>query len=89
MERLARRGEAHPDPEIAAMALQWAQLVLSAEPVYARMERSRWLRVGAFAVEVVSAGFVKDFSRSVHERRTRRLARQIIHASTSGPRDRE
>lgn len=84
MERLARRGKLHPDPEIAALAVQWARLVLSVEPLYARLERSRWLRVCAFVVEIVSVGFVRDFSGSVHERRSRRLAQRIMHASLSG-----
>ena len=80
MERLAKRAEVHPDPEIAALALQWARLLLSAEPRYARLEASRWLRVRAFVVEIISAGFVQDFSRSVHERRSRRLAQRIVLA---------
>jgi hypothetical protein len=80
MERLASRGERHPDPQIAALAQQWAELVLSAEPRYARFEQYPWLRVWAFVVEIVSVGFVQDFTRSVHERRSRRLAQRIMKA---------
>lgn len=80
MERLARRGKVHPGPEIAALALQWARLVLSEEPRYARLEASPWLRVRAFVVEIVSLGLVQDFGRSVQERRSRRLAERIVRA---------
>jgi hypothetical protein len=80
MERLAKRGEVHPDPEIAESALRWARLVLSVEPRYARLEASRWLRAPAFVVEIISAGFVRDFSGWIHERRSRRLAQRIVLA---------
>jgi hypothetical protein len=31
--RLARKGEIHPDPQVAAMAVAWAKAVLAMEPM--------------------------------------------------------
>lgn len=83
MERLARRGEVHPDPEIAALSLRWAQLVLSVPPRHASLNANWLLRAMALVVEVISAGWVRSFSESVHERRSRRLAERIVQVRQS------
>jgi hypothetical protein len=75
VERLARRGRAHPDPEVSATALAWAEVILAAHEVE-QEERLPWverLLGGLFPVEALND--------SLHARAERRWARKVIAAS--------
>jgi hypothetical protein len=75
VERAARHGKLHPDPEIAALAIQWARAILAAEPRYTG--RPLFL---CYLTEFLTAGFNRDGSRALHERRSLRRAEQIVSA---------
>lgn len=75
VKRLARQGEVHSDPEVAALSLQWARATLTAEPRYTN--RPLFL---CYLTEMVTAGFNQDGSRALQERRSLRTAEQIVRA---------
>jgi acetyl-CoA carboxylase alpha subunit len=75
VERLAKRAQLHPDPDIAAAALQWARAILSAEPRYTN--RPLFL---CYLTEILTAGFNQDGTRAFHERRSLRVAHRIVRA---------
>jgi hypothetical protein len=75
VERLAKHGELHSDPEIAALALQWARAILSAEPRYSN--RPLFL---CYLTEILTGGFNQDGSRALQERTALRTAERIVRA---------
>jgi hypothetical protein len=80
VERAARRGELHSDPETAALALQWARTILSAEARYT----GRPLFF-SYLTEIFTGGFNQDGTRALYERRSIRTAEQIVSAHEARP----
>lgn len=76
--RLARKGKTHPDPNVARMSLVWARKVSTIEHQPARLDNSRWLRAGAFIVQVGSLGFLEPYTDWVRERSMRRDANTLL-----------
>lgn len=80
VERAARHGELHSDPEIAELALQWARTILSGQTRYAG--RPLFL---CYLAEILTGGFNQDGTRALHERRSVRTAEQIVRAHEHKP----
>lgn len=85
VERLARHGRVHPDAEVAKLAAEWAQAVLSAEPKYP-VESSNVARFfRAALIEFATLGLWGDFhfQRALAERRAIKSAHLISQAADS------
>jgi hypothetical protein len=83
---LARQDRLHPDPQVAAAALEWALIVTSIERRPTQLDHSSWRRLGAIALEVASLGTIDLYTGWVRERSLRRDAREIIRVSRSSQR---
>lgn len=78
VERLARRSRAHPDPEVSAAALGWAEVILTAHKADQEDElRGIWRVLSVLH----PAEALNDW---LHEGAERRWARRVI-AAGSGP----
>lgn len=80
---LARQDRLHPDPQVAAAALEWAMIVTSIERRPAQLDQSRWRRVGAIFLAVASLGSIDLYTAWLRERSLRRDAAEIMRASRS------
>jgi len=76
--RLARRGEVHPDPQVAAHALAWAKIVLAKEPMQPEAYGRKQSR---FVVELAGLWGEGNAGPMMIDRMRRRNAENIIRAS--------
>ena len=76
--RLARRGKVHPDPQVAAQALEWAKAVLAREPPQPEAFGRKRSRVSVELAGGIQEGNAAEL---MIDRMRRRNAESIIRAS--------
>lgn len=82
---LARRGQVHPDPDVAAAALRWAHMVLACGPAHPEFDSSRLRRYRALLGEMTWLS--GSYAEWLRDRSLRRSAGLIIAAAESGRQD--
>jgi hypothetical protein len=76
--RLARKGEIHPDPQIAASALRWAKIVLASEPQQPTAFGRKSSYLAATLADLIHEG---NSGPAMLDRRVRKNAQNIVWAS--------
>ncbi len=79
--QLAREGQLHPDPRVAAGALDWARLVSTIERKSTRLDDNRLLRIRAVVIELITLGTIDLYTGWVRERSLHRDADHILKAN--------
>jgi hypothetical protein len=82
VQRLARAGRLHPDSGVDAMAVRWAQAVLSAPPAYPEKQQGGKLVLKAFLADFVTLGFrgLSNYQVALMDRTDRKHAASILLA---------
>jgi hypothetical protein len=80
---LARQGKSHPDPRVAAQAIEWARRVSLIECRTARLDSNGWLRFRAIVLELASLGTLDLYTGWIRERSSKRDAADILRAAKS------
>lgn len=78
--RLARRGRRHPDPEVDALVVRWAQDVLSSPPMYQELQASSLLVLKVVIRDGITGNSCGKYQIALMDRTDRRHARKILHA---------
>lgn len=78
--RLARRGRRHPDPEVDALVVRWAQDVLSSPPMYPELQASSMLGLKVMMTDGITGNSYGKYQIALMDRTSRRHARKILQA---------
>lgn len=81
-QQLARAGKSHPDPRVDALAVRWAQAVLSVPPAYPEKQQGGKLAFKAFLVGFATLGFggLDNYQIALMDRTDRKHAASILLA---------
>jgi hypothetical protein len=79
-QRLARHGRRHPDPEVDALAVRWAQSVLSSPSMYPELQAMKTLIFKVMITDGVTGKSYGKYQIALMDRTDRRHARNILQA---------